>query len=75
MLSVAVATVDHVNPPGVNLNQREVPLNQNVKNTVQIPINRAPHRENISEMSYDTFRFPVDGNKYEKKLHLLEHRM
>ena len=72
---VADATIDHVNTPGVNLNQREVPLNHNVKNTIQIPVNGAPYHENIFESSYDTFRFPIDGTKSKKRLHILEERM
>ena len=58
-----------VHPTGVNRTQWEDLLNQNVRNTVQVPVNETSHRENLS----DTFRFPMDGN--ENRLHLFEKRL
>ncbi|XP_058756795.1 uncharacterized protein LOC131630014 [Vicia villosa] len=67
-------TVDpsDVHRKGVNLSQ-EVPLNQNVRNTIQIPVNNAMHLENLSVSSYDTFKFPMDED--EGKFRLLDERL
>ncbi|XP_058784430.1 uncharacterized protein LOC131659234 [Vicia villosa] len=67
-------TVDpsDVHRKGVNLTQ-EVSLNQNVRNTIQVPVNGALHLENLSISSYDTFKFPMDED--EGKLHLLDKRL
>ncbi|XP_058726154.1 uncharacterized protein LOC131597474 [Vicia villosa] len=61
-----------VHRKGVNLSQ-EVPLNQNVRNTVQNPINEILHLENISVSSYDTFKFPTDEDV--GKFRLLDKRL
>ncbi|XP_058725781.1 uncharacterized protein LOC131597083 [Vicia villosa] len=52
---------------------QEVPLNQNVRNTVQIPVNETLHLENLSVSSYDTFKFPMDED--EDKFRLLDKRL
>ncbi|XP_058732769.1 uncharacterized protein LOC131604341 [Vicia villosa] len=66
-----------VNPSGVHQKvvnpTQEVPLNQNVRNTMQVRVNEAPHRENLSVSSYDTFKFPMDED--EGKLRLLDKRL
>ncbi|XP_058741285.1 uncharacterized protein LOC131613654 [Vicia villosa] len=66
-----------VDPSGVHRKvvnpTQEVLLNQNVRNTMQVPVNEAPHRENISISSYDTFKFPMDED--EGKLRLLDKRL
>ncbi|XP_058763419.1 uncharacterized protein LOC131636845 [Vicia villosa] len=61
-----------VHRKGVNLSQ-EVPLNQNVRNTVQNPINETLYLENISVSSYDTFKFPTDEDV--GKFRLLDKRL
>ncbi|XP_058726070.1 uncharacterized protein LOC131597387 [Vicia villosa] len=67
-------TVDlsDVHRKGVNLSQ-EVPLNQNVRNTIQIPVNNVMQLENLSVSSYDTFKFPMDED--EGKFRLLDERL
>ncbi|XP_058757006.1 uncharacterized protein LOC131630237 [Vicia villosa] len=66
-----------VDPSGVHQKvvnpTQEVPLNQNVRNTMRVPVNEAPHRENLSVSSYDTFKFPMDED--EGKLRLLDKRL
>ncbi|XP_058784842.1 uncharacterized protein LOC131659705 [Vicia villosa] len=66
-----------VDPSGVHQKvvnpTQEAPLNQNVRNTMQVPVNEAPHRENLSVSSYDTFKFPMDED--EGKLRLLDKRL
>ncbi|XP_058748675.1 uncharacterized protein LOC131621665 [Vicia villosa] len=66
-----------VDPSGVHRKAvnptQEVPLNRNVRNTMQVPVNEAPHRENLSVSSYDTFKFPMDED--EGKLRLLDKRL
>ncbi|XP_058749514.1 uncharacterized protein LOC131622493 [Vicia villosa] len=66
-----------VDPSGVHQKvvnpTSEVPLNQNVRNTMRVPVNEAPHRENLSVSSYDTFKFPMDED--EGKLRLLDKRL
>ncbi|XP_058775945.1 uncharacterized protein LOC131650242 [Vicia villosa] len=66
-----------VDPSGVHQKvvnpTQEVPLNQNVRNTMQVPVNEAPHHENLSASSYDTFKFPMDED--EGKLCLLDKRL
>ncbi|XP_058765675.1 uncharacterized protein LOC131639189 [Vicia villosa] len=66
-----------VNPSGVHQKvvnpTQEVPLNQNVRSAMQVPVNEAPHRENLSISSYDTFNFPMDED--EGKLRLLDKRL
>ncbi|XP_058777099.1 uncharacterized protein LOC131651455 [Vicia villosa] len=61
-----------VHRKGVNLSQ-EVPLNQNVRNTIQNPINETLHLENISVSPYDTFKFPTDEDV--GKFRLLDKRL
>ncbi|XP_058726831.1 uncharacterized protein LOC131598229 [Vicia villosa] len=57
----------------VNLNTREGLVNQNVRNTVEIPIpvKESSHHENNSE--FEAFRFPI--NEFDKRFHLLDERL
>src|SRR4051812_20926732 len=57
----------------VNLDTEEGPVNQNVRNTVEIPIptKETSHHENNSEL--EAFRFPID--EFDKRFHLLDERL
>ncbi|XP_058733105.1 uncharacterized protein LOC131604697 [Vicia villosa] len=57
----------------VNLNIGEGLVNQNVRNTIEIPIpvKETSHHENNSEL--EAFRFPID--EFDKRFHLLDERL